>query len=131
MKTRLVILAALSLLLAGSAVAQSEWTKVATFDAPFDFVVNGTTLPKGTYIVRTYTPGHNLMIQNINAARSVLVGNNNILLNRENRTHETSKVVFSPNSDGRQVLHSIAITGDDHTHDLIHGSEVIEPVSSH
>jgi hypothetical protein len=131
MKTRLVILAALSLLLAASAVAQSEWTKVATFDAPFDFVVNGTTLPKGTYIVRTYTPGHNLMIQNINAARSVLVGNNNILLNRENRTHETSKVVFSPNSDGRQVLHSIAITGDDHTHDLIHGSEVIEPVSSH
>ncbi len=131
MKARLVILTALSLLLAASAVAQNQWITVATFDAPFDFVVDGTTLPRGTYVVRTYTPGHNLMIQNVDTDQSVLIGNNNIQLNRENRIHETTKVVFFPNSDGRQVLHSIAITGDDHTHDLIHGSQVIEPVSSH
>ncbi len=131
MKSRLVMLIAFSLLLTGSAVAQNQWTTVATFDATFDFIVNGTTLPRGTYVVRTYTPGHNLMIQNVDTAQSVLVANNNILLNGENRIHETTKIVFFPNSKGSQVLHTIAIVGDDHTHDLIHGSDVTEPVSSH
>ncbi len=131
MKARLMILAIISLLLAGSAVAQNSWIKVATFDVPFDFIVNGTTLPSGSYVVRTYTPGNTLMVQNVDTGQSVISNNNNIMLpGNPDKIHETTKVVFGLNSDGRQVLHQICITGDDHTHDLIHGSEVTELVSS-
>jgi hypothetical protein len=40
--------------------------------------------------------------------------------------HETTKLAFYPDSNGRQVLHQIMIVGDDHTHDLIHSSSVPE-----
>lgn len=133
MKARLVILAALSLLLSGLAVAQSgsSWSLVANFDAPFDFVVNGTALPVGHYTVSTYSTGSTLLIKNVDTGQSAFAMNNNITLTgNPTETHETTKVVFGLNSDGRQVLHQICITGDDHTHDLTHGSEVTELVSS-
>src|SRR5690242_13711182 len=112
MKTSLAILAFFSLLFAGSALAQGRWDLVATFDAPFDFVVSGTTLPAGHYLVRTAGNGHTLMIQNADTRQSTMSINNNILLSPY-RSHESTKVMFGLNSDGRQVLHQICITGDD------------------
>ncbi len=130
MKARLMILAIISLLLAGSAVAQNSWTKVATFDVPFDFVVNGTTLPSGSYVVRTYMLGNTLMVQNVDTGQSVISNNNIMLTGNPDKIHETTKVVFGLNSDGRQVLHQISITGDDHAHDLTHDQSVTELVPS-
>lgn len=132
MKARLMILALVSLLLAGSAFAQSgnSWRLVADFDAPFDFVVRGTALPAGHYTVSTYSTGSGILIKNVDTKQSVFALNKDITLTGNPSTHETTKVVFGLNSDGRQVLHQICITGDDHTHDLIHGSDVTELVSS-
>ena len=133
MKARLVILAVLSLLLSGSAFAQSgsSWSVVANFDAPFDFVVSGTTLPAGHYTVSTYSTATALLIKNVDTGQSAFALNkNNKLSGNPDKTHETTKVVFGLNSDGRQVLHQISITGDDHTHDLIHDTSVSELVPS-
>ena len=133
MKSRLMILALASLLLGGYASAQSgsRWEVVANFDAPFDFFVSGTALPVGHYTISTYSTGSTLLIKNLATGQSALAMNNNITLaGAPKKTHEITKVVFYPNSDGRQVLHQISITGDDHTHNLIHGSEVTELISS-
>ena len=50
MKTRWLILTALCVLLAGPAVAQSTSTPKMEVYVPFNFVVNGTSLPAGKYV---------------------------------------------------------------------------------
>jgi hypothetical protein len=127
MKSRLLILSIAAFLLTGLAVAQSGWTVVANFDAPFNFIVSGTTLPAGHYFVKTSSNLQTLILQNADTGQSAIANNNNIILTEKpQNTHETSKVVFYPDSNGRQVLHQIMIVGDDHTHDLIHDSSVPE-----
>jgi hypothetical protein len=96
---------------------------------PFDFIVNGTSLPAGHYIISTYESNFVLMIQNRdNPEYAKVVSNRNIGLNA-GVTHESSKLIFGL-SNGRQVLHQISITDDDHTHDIVHGNDVAELVAS-
>lgn len=53
---RWLLLTAVILLLAGSAIAQNGSTRKVSANVPFDFVVNDTTLPKGEYVVSTPIP---------------------------------------------------------------------------
>jgi hypothetical protein len=122
MKTRFMIAALLCLLLAGPAVAQ-KWDTVAVAEVPFDFVVGDQTLPAGNYIVRTYDQ-HTMMIQNTTTQRSGMINNNDILL-KSGADHQSTRLVFALNN-GQQVLHQIAIAGDDHTHDVMHRADIVE-----
>ncbi|HET7212533.1 MAG TPA: hypothetical protein VFL79_03005 [Terriglobia bacterium] len=129
MKTLWLILAALCLLLAESAIAGNAWTTVSTTYVPFDFVVNGQTLPAGNYAVRTHDMGRRLLIQNLDEPEYVTtVTNNNIWLSPSVRP-ERSNFIFNLNN-GQHVLHQIYIASNDHTHDIFHGNEVAELVAT-
>jgi hypothetical protein len=98
-------------------------------DVPFEFIVNGTTIPAGTYVVRTYSTGHALVIQNQdNPEYAAIASNNNIMLGPP-KAHNGATLVFGLNN-GQHVLHQIRLEGDNHTHDIIHGNDVAELVAS-
>jgi hypothetical protein len=128
MKMRCFLVATLFLVFAGAASAQGWSDPKLISDVPFDFVVNGTTLPAGTYVVRTFDNGRALMIQNRdNREYSTFVLNSDITLSPSS-THD-GRFVFSRNT-GQHVLHQIQLEGDNHTHDIIHGNDVAELVAS-
>jgi hypothetical protein len=128
-KTRWLTITAVFLFLAGSAVAQNWQSPKTTTTVPFEFVVNGTTLPAGTYIVRTNINGFMLMIQNEDRPEYVKYINNNDVMLNSGVTHASSKLVFMLDQ-GRHVLHQICVEGDNHTHDLLHGPDVAELVAT-
>jgi hypothetical protein len=74
MKRHLLILSAITLLLtAGSAYAQSVNLKA---NVPFDFIVNGRTMPAGPYAVRSLLVGSGmtaLQLQNTDSKASVII----------------------------------------------------------
>ena len=124
MKTRL-LLPVLCTLFAGSAIAQTLFISATKVNVPFDFVVNHTTLPAGEYVVSANTDGHRLIIQNKTEPKyAIFVANNNILLN-QSEIQNKSKMVFAVN-DGLHILHHVYLAGDNHTHDIVHGSDVTE-----
>ena len=129
MKTQWLLLIALGVLLAGSAIAQNDFTPKMVGNVPFDFVVNGSTFPKGEYVVSTPSNGRKLLIQNKTEPRySTFVLNRDISL-APLTTHSQAKMVFAL-TNGQHVLHQISFTGDTHTHDIVHGSDVVELVAS-
>jgi hypothetical protein len=129
MKMRCFLVTALFLIFSGAASAQQWSGPKLISNVPFDFVVNGTTFPAGTYVVQTYFDGHRVMIQNRdNPEYSTIVSNNNVML-APYKAHDAANFVFGLNN-GQHVLHQIRLEGDDHTHDIIHGSDVAELVAS-
>jgi hypothetical protein len=129
MKKHCFLITALLLVFAGAASAQQLSDPKLKSDVPFDFVVNGTTLPAGAYVVRTYSTGHALVIQNQdNPEYAAIVSNNNMTVGPY-KTHNGATLVFSLNN-GQHVLHQIRLEGDNHTHDIIHGNDVAELVAS-
>jgi hypothetical protein len=85
--------------------------------------------PKPTYTLSLFTQSKLRHLQNRdNPEYAKVVSNRNIGLNA-GVTHESSKLIFGL-SNGRQVLHQISITDDDHTHDIVHGNDVAELVAS-
>ena len=129
MLKRCFVFTALCLMFAGSAAAQ-HWSdaKLIT-NVPFDFVVSGTTLPAGTYVVKTFTDAV-LMIQNRdNGEYSKILTNTNFSLSPSS-TREGTGLVFVL-TDGQHVLHQIRLAGDEHTHDIIHGNDVPELVAKY
>lgn len=123
------VVTALCLMFAGSASAQLWSSPKLTTSVPFDFVVNGTILPAGTYIVMTYTTGQAVMIQNRDEPEYVKILNNNDIALAPYTNHEGTTLVFNMDN-GRHVLHQIRLAGDNHTHDIIHGTDVAELVAS-
>lgn len=129
MKAKLLLLTVFGVLLVGSAIAQTDFTQKMTGNVPFDFVVNGTTFPKGEYVVSTTSDGRKLLIHNKNEPRyATIVLNTDVPLGPY-KNHSQSKMVFA-RTNGQHVLHQISIAGDSHTHDIIHGSDVIELAST-
>jgi hypothetical protein len=112
-----------------TAIAQNDFSQKMTGNVPFDFVVNGTTLPKGEYVVSTTSDGRKLLIQNKNEPRYVAVVLNKDVLLGPYKTHSEAKMEFV-RTNGQHVLHQISVTGDNHTHDIIHAADVIELVAT-
>ena len=126
MKTRCPLVA-LCTLFAGSAIAQTLFLPALTTNVPFDFVVNHTTLPAGEYLVSANNDGHRLVIQNkADPQYAIFVANNDIVLN-QSQIRDQGKMVFAV-SNGQRVLHQIYLAGDNHTHDIMHASDVPELV---
>lgn len=96
MKKCCVLLTVLYLVIEGTALAQRLSSQKTKVEVPFDFVVNDTILPAGTYDVSFYTTGRGLMIQNVDNPNYVriLIGNNEIRLLPSGKTHDTSAFVF-------------------------------------
>lgn len=126
MKSHWLMLTALCFLLVGQAFAQKWSGPVVTGDVPFDFIVNGTVLPQGHYVITAYETGHMLMIQNTEQPQYVAVVLNNNVAMKPLTNNERTKMVFLK-SNGENVLHQINF--DDHSHDIIHGNDVTELVT--
>jgi len=116
-------------LLAWPLAASDECTRKATTSVPFNFVVNGTTLPAGDYQIMLCGT-NSLSIQNINKPDyEAFVLNRNVVLNGQTFQKDT-KLIFTLNN-GQHVLHRIAVANDDHIHDIVHGDDVVELVATH
>jgi hypothetical protein len=129
MKIRRLAATALFLLVVWPAIAQDSWTTKATSTVPFDFIVNGTTLPAGDYRIMTYL-GNSLSIQNLNNPEyKAFVQNTNVVLNPDRTIQKDTKLIFLL-SNGQHVLHRVAIADDNHVHDITHASDVVELVAT-
>lgn len=129
MKTRWLLLTALCILFARSAIAQNDFTQKLTGNVPFDFVVNGTTLPRGEYVVSATSDGLKLLIQNKSEARyATFVLSKDVPLDPY-KAPSQAKMVFV-RTNGQHVLHQISIEDANHADDIIHGSDVIELVTT-
>jgi hypothetical protein len=129
MLKRCFVFTAVCLMFAGSAAAQHWSDAMLTTNVPFDFVVSGTTLPAGNYVVKTYTEAV-LMIQNRdNPEYSKMLTNTDFSLSPSSTRQGTSLVFVR--TDGQHVLHQIRFAGDNHTHDIVHGSDVPELVAKY
>lgn len=102
----------------------NTWDRRATVDVPFEFTINNTVLPPGTYAVRLNVQTHGVMLQNEDTHLSAIAFSHDIFfIPSGNAT--SSKLIFA--FDGqRGVLHQVVFENDDHMHDLIHGTEVAE-----
>jgi hypothetical protein len=79
-------------------------------------------LPAGTYAVSTQSEGLAIQIKNVDTGASAYFLERDILL--RSSAPET-KLVFRQDGD-RHVLHQIQLLGDNHTHDIAHGTQVLE-----
>lgn len=127
MKAKTLICMVLGLWLTLPALAQN-WSSSTRIDVPFEFAVGKVALPAGEYEVISDSPGKSFRIQNIDNPKYVaLVLSHDILLDPYS-SQPTTKLVFVLDK-GKHVLHQICFRGDGHTHDLVHGSEVVELVA--
>jgi hypothetical protein len=102
----------------------AQWKQRATVAAPFEFAVDNTVLPAGTYAVLLNAQTHGVMLLNREAQVSATAHSHDIFLIASG-VAASSKLIFA--LDGkRHVLHQVMVEGDNHMHDLIHGSEVAE-----
>lgn len=127
MLKRWFVFTALCLMFATSAAAQQLSDAKLITKVPFDFVVSGTTLPAGTYVVKTYTDAV-LIIQNRdNGEYSKFLTNTDFSLSPSSTREGTSLVFLLTN--GQHVLHQIRFQNEEHSHDIIHGNDVPELVA--
>lgn len=127
MRTRSLKVTLVCLVLSAAAIAQVQFNRKMTISVPFDFVVSDLVMPKGNYAVSMDTDGRRMLIQNTDEPQySTFVLNTDVGL-PPFTTHAISKMIFARNN-GQHVLHRIAVQGDNHTHDIVHGSDVIELV---
>ena len=112
----------LALLLLSPAFAQ--WEQRATVEIPFEFAIDETVLPAGTYAVLLDSHTHHVQLVNRDAQVSAIAQSHNIYLIPSGEA-TSSKLVFAFNGQ-RRVLHQVVVAGDNHMHDLIHGAEVAE-----
>ncbi len=109
--------------------AFAQWDRQATVALPFEFTVGTTVLPAGTYAISTRSLANAILIQNVDTGASVHILENNIMLPLSTFGAAEPKLVFRQDGD-RHALHQILFTGDDHTHDLLHGTDVLELAST-
>ncbi len=127
MKVKTLIYVLLGLLLALPAVGQN-WSTSTRIDVPFEFAVGNVALPAGEYEVASDLSGKLFKLQNIENPQYVATTlSHNILLDPYSN-QATTKLVFVVDK-GKHVLHQICFRADGHTHDLVHGNEVVELVA--
>jgi hypothetical protein len=112
-KSALTLVGALSLLLvAGSAFAQSTEVRA---NVPFDFVVNKTTLPSGSYQILKVGAGDNtIVIRGMNIKAVKMVGT---IPDQANQASGKTKLVFHRYGN-RYFLSQIWVEGSDRVRNL-------------
>lgn len=104
--------------------AFAQWEQRATVAVPFEFAVNNTVLPAGTYAVLLDAQTHRVTLLNRDAQASAAAFSHDIFLFPSD-VAASSKLMFAL-AGKRHVLHQVMVAGDNHIYDLIHGSEVAE-----
>jgi hypothetical protein len=92
---------------------------------PFEFAIGHATLPAGTYVVLTLLYEHMLQLKNIEKGVSIYIFEKDVSLETQGLVAPENKLVFRRDGD-RHVLHQIVLAGEDHIHDLRHGTEIAE-----
>ncbi len=105
--------------------AFAQWETHATVTVPFQFVVGNTIFPAGEYAVLTRSADNGINLWNADTGVSAFVLHRNIMLNPPGSTISETTLVFRRDGD-RHVLHQIKLVEDNHVHDLVHGTEVLE-----
>ena len=123
MKARILIfLVVVSLLLvitpAVSQVIEANWTATV----PFDFVVGGTQMPPGEYMIKSNPHTMRLTVINKETQKKASVFTRDI----ENLNPNEKTVLIFQREGDRHVLHQIWGENEGHAHDVVHGSDVIE-----
>ena len=104
--------------------AFAQWEQRATVAVPFEFAVDNTVLPAGTYAVLLNAQTHGVMLVNREVKVSATAHSHDIFLIASG-VAASSKLIYAVEGK-RHVLHQVMVEGDNHMHDLIHGSEVAE-----
>ena len=123
MKNFMIVTGLLFVLLA-MPTAFAQWEQRATIAVPFEFAVNNTVLPAGTYAVLLNVQTHGVMLLNQDKQVSATALSHDIFLFPACAA-ASSKLMFALEGK-RHVLHQVMVEGDNHVHDLIHGSEIAE-----
>ncbi len=120
MNTRLLIAIAVLLFALAVPAANSQviTSPVLTIDVPFDFYAGGQLLPAGHYLIRH--DGASLVTFHNSAAKADVT----FLVRDESKAApcRETKLVFSKEAN-REVLHQMALAGDDHLHNLLHPAD--------
>jgi hypothetical protein len=102
--------------------ASGQVFRQATVAVPFEFAVGDGTLPAGTYVVLTLSYEHMLQLKNIEKGVSIYIFEKDVSLNT---VAPENKLVFRRDGD-HHVLHQVVLAGEDHIHDLRHGTAIAE-----
>lgn len=105
--------------------AFGQWETHATVAVPFEFSVGDTVLPAGSYAVLTHSLDHAIQLLNTDTGASAYALQNDIMLNPQGSMISETKLVFRRDGD-RHVLHQIRLVEDDHVHDIVHETEILE-----
>lgn len=103
----------LALMMVGETVAQSIRMKA---DVPFEFIVNGSTLPAGQYSIQSFgaVDGKTLLVRNDEANQNATV---NAIGVESRKTAKETKLVFHRYGN-RYFLSEVWIAGNDRGHAL-------------
>ena len=111
-KTLMLFAAALTLFMTTAASAQTIHMKA---DIPFNFIINGSTLPAGEYSVTSADVGGQvLLISDLSSHRNNLIVANSC---RSAKAATKTKLVFHRYGD-RYFLNQIWVAGDDAGHEI-------------
>lgn len=129
MKTKVAVAGVLFVLLFLTP-AFAQWRSDTKAQVPFEFTIGETALPAGNYVVQTNGTGPSwLRILNVDTQQSAIVFERDILLRTGNGMANKTQLIFMADAD-RYVLHQVVIEGDNHIHDLVHGTQVAELIVS-
>jgi hypothetical protein len=107
--------------------ASGQVFRQAAVAVPFEFAIGDATLPGGTYVVLTLSSAHMLQVKNVEKGISIYIYvlEKNLSLNTQGLVAPENKLVFRRDGD-HYVLHQVVFAGEDHIHDLRHGTEIPE-----
>lgn len=102
--------------------AQTASQLIPAVNVPFDFMVKDTVLPAGNYAIQSDPQTNLLVLVNATTYQRVVVFTSNYELQGM-----ADRSVMTFRKDGNTyVLHQVQRAGDSHTHDIVHGRDVME-----
>ena len=108
-----MLVVVLALMMVGDSLAQTIRMKA---DVPFEFIVNGSTLPSGRYTIQSFgaVDGKTLLVRNSEMNQNAMV---NAIGVESRKTAKETKLVFHRYGD-RYFLAQVWIAGNDSGHQL-------------
>ncbi len=107
------LLVVLALMMVGESVAQTIRLKA---DVPFEFIVNGSTLPPGQYTIQSFgtADGKTLLVRNANKNENAMVNSINV---ESRESASETKLIFHRYGD-RYFLAQVWVEGNERGHEM-------------
>lgn len=124
MKIRVLILLAIASLFLAVAPAVSQLLETKwTADIPFDFVVGGSQMPAGHYMIKSNAQTKHLTVINTDTQKRAFMLTRSV---EKLTPDERTVLIFQREEDGRHVLHQIWGGAETRGVDVMHGRDVVE-----